>query len=230
MNTAVAALDRNREPLARILPFACYIAFLALTPLLAQAWPDLDRRWLYALQIGSVVLALAMFSGHYVELRSGPRLKTIQWAASGAVGISIFFLWIHLDLPWATLGSSGSGFDPRDAAGEIDWALALVRLFGAAAIVPLMEELFWRSFVLRWIERPAFASLYPATVGLRALAISALVFGIEHNLWVAGAIAGFAYGWLYIRTCNLWAPIFAHALTNLLLGIWILATGNWRFW
>jgi len=66
--------------------------------------------------------------------------------------------------------------------------------------------------------------------GVRALLISSIVFGIEHGLWLAGIIAGLAYGWLYIRSGNLWLPIFAHAVTNLLLGAWVLATGQWHFW
>jgi CAAX prenyl protease-like protein len=64
----------------------------------------------------------------------------------------------------------------------------------------------------------------------RAVLFSALLFGVEHDLWLAGIIAGLAYGWLYVRTGNLWSPILAHGVTNLLLGLWILATGEWRLW
>jgi CAAX prenyl protease-like protein len=230
MNTAALALGRHRDELARILPFALYIAFLAATPLLAEALPGIDQRWLYAVQVGAVALALAVFARRYVELFSGPRLKLSQWAATLAIGIAVFVLWINLDLPWARLGDGGSGFDPRNDDGQIDWPLAAVRLFGASVIVPVMEELFWRSFLMRWSDRPAFLDVYPATVSFRAVIVTSLVFGVEHNLWLAGAIAGLAYGWLYVRTCNLWSPILAHAVTNLVLGLWILQTGSWRFW
>ena len=231
MNSAVTALGRQREPLARILPFALYIGFLAATPLIADALPGIDRRWLYAVQIVAVLLALGYFARHYVELRHAEPLSATQWLAGVATGVAVFLLWIQLDLPWAMLGDgTGPGFDPRTADGAIDWPLAAVRLFGAAAVVPVMEELFWRSFVMRWVDRADFLHLAPAAIGLRALAISSIVFGIEHDLWLAGIVAGLAYGWLYMRSGSLWLPILAHAVTNLLLGIWVLATGNWQFW
>jgi CAAX prenyl protease-like protein len=60
--------------------------------------------------------------------------------------------------------------------------------------------------------------------------ITTVLFGVEHNQWLAGAIAGAAYNWLYMRSGNLWVPVCAHALTNAALGVWIIATGNWQFW
>jgi CAAX prenyl protease-like protein len=230
MNVAVLAPDRHRDALVRVLPFGIYIVFLAVAPMLDRLLSGFDQRWLYAVQVGVVAVALTIFARRYVELFTGPRLKWSQWVATLAIGIAVFVMWINLDLPWARLGEGSSGFDPRAADGAIDWPLAAVRLFGAAAIVPLMEELFWRSFLMRWFDRPAFLEVYPATVSLRALAVTSLVFGAEHNLWLAGAIAGMAYGWLYVRTCSLWSPILAHAVTNLMLGLWILQTGSWRFW
>jgi CAAX prenyl protease-like protein len=67
-------------------------------------------------------------------------------------------------------------------------------------------------------------------VGLRALLLSSLAFGFEHGLWFAGLIAGLAYGGLYRWSGGLRIPILAHAVTNLLLGIWVVNTGNWQFW
>jgi CAAX prenyl protease-like protein len=235
LNTTVIAVPGRRHgALARCLPFIVYISFLAAAPLIGRAFPSADPRWLYAIQIGAASLALVFFWRHYVELRvepgRGQRLSPLQWAASVGAGAAVFVLWVSLDLPWARLGEADAGFDARDAAGRIDWALAAVRLFGAAIVVPVMEELFWRSFIMRWIDRADFLAQAPAAVGLRALAVSSLVFGIEHNLWLAGIIAGLAYGWLYIRTGSLWAPILAHAVTNLMLGVWVLATGQWHFW
>ncbi len=93
-----------------------------------------------------------------------------------------------------------------------------------------MEELFWRSFLLRWIQMPAFLELAPAQIGLRAMLIGSVLFGIEHSLWFAGIVAGLVYAWLYRVSGNLWPPIVAHAVTNLTLGLWVLYSGQWRFW
>jgi CAAX prenyl protease-like protein len=222
-------IGKQRDALVRCAPFALYIALMAATPLLAEALPDIDRRWWYAVKVACVAALLGLFLRAYGELRSGPRLQAGEWLVSLAVGVAVFLVWIQLDLPWLSMGES-AGFDPRDAAGEIVWTLVLIRICGAVLVVPLMEELFWRSFLMRWIDRQDFLALPPAAVGLRALFLSSLVFGLAHNLWFAGLLAGLAYGWLYMRSGNLWSPILSHALTNLLLGLWVLYTGNWQFW
>ena len=213
---------------ARTLPFALYIAFLALAPLL-QRWPQYDGRWLYGIQIGAVILALGLYWRQYREINTGFGLSLGQCLSAVTVGVAVFVLWIHLDFPWATLGES-KGFDPRQADGALNWPLVAMRIFGAAVIVPVMEELFWRSLVMRWIERPDFQALSPKLVGLRAVLMSSVVFGLEHSLWFAGIVAGLAYAWIYRNSGNLWAPIIAHAVTNLALGLWVVLTGNWQFW
>ncbi|HQT72189.1 MAG TPA: CAAX prenyl protease-related protein, partial [Thiobacillus sp.] len=117
-----------------------------------------------------------------------------------------------------------------DASGQIDWLLVAFRIAGAALVVPVMEELFWRSFLQRWVQQPDFMTLNPAQIGLKALFIASALFAVEHLQWLAGLVAGLAYGWLYIRTRNLWAPIIAHAVTNGMLGAYVVATGRWSFW
>jgi hypothetical protein len=62
------------------------------------------------------------------------------------------------------------------------------------------------------------------------LLIASALFAIEHVQWFAGLIAGLAYGWLYIRTRTLWAPIIAHAVTNAGLGAYVVVTRQWGFW
>lgn len=218
----------NRPLLARVLPFALYMAFLAVEQG-ARGWlgDAFDMRWLYPVKVAAVACALWYFRGEYSELLARPRARSILLSALS--GVLVFVLWINLDHGWLDLGG-GPGYDPRRAEGGIDWALAGFRLAGAALVVPLMEELFWRSFLLRWIERQDFLSLPAAEVGFRAILISSLLFGVEHSLWFAGILAGLAYAWLYRRHGNLWSPIIAHATTNLILGLWVLQTGAWQFW
>lgn len=217
------------QALARILPFALYIVFLALGPLVARAFPQWDARWLYAAQIGAVLAGLTFFARDYAELARPARLRRGDWLLAAAAGTAVFALWVNLDAPWASFGEA-AGFDPSRADGSLDWALVAVRLFGAVAVVPVMEELFWRSFVLRWLDREDFLALAPAAASLRGLLLSSLLFGLEHHLWLAGLLAGLAYGGLYRRSGSLWPPVAAHALTNLLLGLWVLHGGHWRFW
>ena len=105
-----------------------------------------------------------------------------------------------------------------------------VRLFALTVTVPLMEELFWRSFLLRWIDSRNFLAADPARASLTAILVVIALFGAEHSQWLAGLLAGAAYTIVYVRTRNILLTTLSHAITNGFLGIWILSTGNWRFW
>jgi CAAX prenyl protease-like protein len=218
----------SRAAWARILPFAAYLFFIVVADVLERlGFATADLRWLYAAKIGVVTLLLAYFWREYRELRhsfTGPKVTVIAIAA----GVAVLALWVSLNADWMIIGSA-SGFDPRND-GQIDWALVLVRIAGAALVVPLMEELFWRSFLMRWIEKSDFETVDPSQIGLRSFVFTVVLFGFEHNLWLAGIVAGAAYSVLYMRYRTLWAPILAHAVTNGLLGIWVVATGSWSYW
>ena len=213
----------------RCLPFGLYILLLVLEGMLPGWVPDFDVRWLYPVKAGLVALALVVLWRHYTELKSWS-LSFGHVFLSLAVGLLVLVLWVNLDAGWMLMGEMGKGFNPTQETGQIDWMLVAFRIAGAALVVPIMEELFWRSFLQRWVQNPDFLALNPAQIGLKALLIASALFAIEHVQWLAGLIAGLAYGWLYIRTRNLWAPILAHAVTNGGLGIYVVTTGQWSFW
>ncbi|MDP1924949.1 MAG: CAAX prenyl protease-related protein [Thiobacillus sp.] len=212
----------------RSLPFGLYIVLLVLEGLLPDWLPDFDVRWLYPVKAGLVALALVVLWRYYTELKTRLPLKHV--VLSVGVGVVVLVLWVNLDAGWMLMGEMGKGYNPTDANGQIDWLLVAFRIAGAALVVPLMEELFWRSFLQRWVQQPDFMTLDPAQIGLKALFIASALFAVEHLQWLAGLVAGLAYGWLYIRTRNLWAPIIAHAVTNGALGAYVVATGRWSFW
>lgn len=236
--TATTMSSPLRPMLARGLPFACYIALLVIASLLPALQPaselasglPVDLLWLYTVQIILVLGTLVIFCRDYLELWVASPVRIADWGLSLLLGILVFVLWINLDGSWATLGKARPGMIPTNDSGGIVWPLVVVRIFGAAAVVPVMEELFWRSFVQRWIDEKDFLALAPAAGNLRALLLTSVVFGFEHSQWLAGIFAGLAYGWLYRRCGNLWPPIVAHSLTNLMLGVWVVHTGQWHFW
>lgn len=218
----------RRAALVRCLPFLIYMAFLALAELLAWfGWSAAELRWLYAVKIGAVVLALTCCWRQYGELKTFPLAAPAVWLAL-ATGVIVLLLWISLGAPWMTIGAPG-GFDPT-SNGRLDWALALVRIAGAALVVPVMEELFWRAFLMRWIDADAFEAVLPSHISIKSVLITSVLFGFEHHLWLAGIVAGLAYAMLYRRHGSLWSPIIAHAVTNAVLGGWVLATGSWSYW
>ena len=211
----------------RIVPFALFMVFVMATSLLTESAGGWDKRHLFTLRALLVGGLLLLFWRRYAELAIAPGMR--QTLLAVVSGLAVFVMWINFDFAWATFGETRP-FNPLQADGGIDWFLLSFRLLGLAIVVPVMEVLFWRSYLMRWIDKPDFQAMQPAAVSLRAVAISSVLFATEHQLWLAGLIAGLVYGLLYVRTGNLWVPVISHAVTNPVLGAWILATGNWQFW
>ena len=219
----------------RVLPFAVFLAVLAARGALPEQAAGLGH-WtlaesLYALQAGVAALALALYWPRYTELH-GPsrRLSASAWLASIATGVIVVVLWVNLDAPWMRIGEPVAGFVPVDPAGRLDWLQIAVRTAGAVLVVPLMEELFWRSFVMRSVDSRDFEQRAPASTTALAIVLSSVVFALGHDLWLAGIIAGVAYALLYVRTGNLWCAVISHAVTNFLLAAWVVHGGHWQFW
>ena len=224
-------LPLSRAALARVIPFAVFMLLLALRGALPDdgSW-GIDPRWVYGITVVVVGGLLAWWWREYGELSAQLLPNLRETALAVAVGVAVFWLWITLDAPWMKIGDASDAFIPVDAQGQLMWPLLVVRWVGAALLVPVMEELFWRSFLMRWVENPQFESVVPQRVGLKAVVLSTFVFMLAHTLWLAAIIAGLAYAWLYVRTGKLWVPILAHAVTNGVLGVWVAMTGKWAYW
>lgn len=131
------------------------------------------------------------------------------------VGLAVFVIWIlpeQFDIPFyrrfCIIGEGGT-----QAVAEASAAMIAVRLVGSAFVISVAEELFFR----KWL------------IGFAGFWWMVALFAIEHDRWLVGAIAGVAYGLLYLRK-GLLAAIVAHATTNLVLGLWVLRSGQWQFW
>ena len=224
-------LPMSRAALVRVVPFAAFMLLLALRGMVPTdgSW-GIDARWIYGVTVLVVGGLLAWFWREYGELVSQTWPTLTQTALAVVTGLVVFVLWISLDAPWMKLGEASAGFTPLDAQGRVDLPLVVVRWIGAALIVPVMEELFWRSYLMRWIQSPQFASVMPQKVGLKAVVLSTFVFMLAHTMWLAAIVAGLAYALLYLRSGKLWLPIIAHAVTNGSLGVWVVVTGKWAFW
>jgi CAAX prenyl protease-like protein len=224
-------LALSRDAWLRIIPFAVFMLLLALRGAAPTdgSW-GFDPSWLYAATVLIVGGVLVVFWREYGELalQNWPLPRPLAWSVG--VGLVVFVLWIHLDAPWMVIGEAAAAYVPVDGDGRLDWPRIVARWLGAALLVPVMEELFWRSFLMRWIERPQFEAVDPRQVGLRSIVLSTFVFMLAHTMWLGALVAGFAYAGLYIVTGTLWAPVIAHAVTNGALGVWVVATRQWQFW
>ena len=224
-------MNLSRAALVRLLPFVAFMAVLALRGMAPDdgSW-GFDVRWLYGLNLVVVGGMLLAWRREYGELAWQNRPTLAEAAAAVAVGLAVFVLWIRLDAPWMQIGEPTAGFVPVDAQGRLEAPLIALRLLGAALLVPVMEELFWRSFLMRWLQAPVFEGVDPRRVGVKALVLSTFVFMLAHPLWLAAIIAGLAYALLYRRSGKLWTAVIAHAVTNGALGLWVVQTGQWQFW
>ena len=221
----------------RVLPFAVFMGFIGvqegLVALVEADWLSLsDQQLLFLYPIKAVVVfaLLVFFYRRYSELRLCDLHKYADTALSVLVGIGVFVLWINMDWDFATIGES-KGFDPTliESDGAYNTLIAF-RIFGAALVVPIMEELFWRSFLLRYIINSDFSKVAIGAFAWPSFLIGAALFGLEHNLVLAGVMAGVAYSLLLYRTKSIVQCILAHAVTNFALGLYVLQSGNWQFW
>jgi CAAX prenyl protease-like protein len=221
----------SRAAWVRLVPFAVFIVLLVLRGIAPAdgSW-GIDPRWLYALAVLVVGALMLYWRREYGELSRQLTPEPREVALAVLVGLAVFVLWIALDAPWMQLGEPAATYVPVGAHGELLWPRIVVRWLGAALLVPVMEELFWRSFLMRWIDRAQFETVDPRRVSFKAIVLSTFVFVLVHTLWLAAAIAGLAYAALYKRTGRLWVPVIAHAVTNGALGVWVVATGRWSFW
>ncbi len=221
----------------RVAPFALFMTFVGLEEALRfltgkgllEISPQVVQG-LYPVKALAVALVLFLFPGSYDEINMRDLAKPLALMLSVAAGLAVFAFWVRLDLPWATIGKP-AGFDPNIYTdGSVRSVMTAFRLFGAVLVVPVMEELFWRSFLIRYIVSPDFSKVPVGHVTWPSFLVTAVLFGLEHNLVVAGILAGIVYNALLCHTRSLSSCILAHAVTNLALGIYVLTAGRWYFW
>jgi hypothetical protein len=221
--------ERNSSHSARWLPYvAPMAAFLALTTIESWAAPA-NYVWLYLVKVIVVTGIVIGFRQPWREIQ--PQAKLLLPAVS--VGLAIFVQWILLDqwIPYPHLGDR-IGFNPFAAITDpaLRTLFLTARFYGLVILVPVIEELFWRSFLLRYFSDPDFTRLAVGTFSWQAFCFVAIAFGLAHPEWLVAVIAACAYALLLRQTKSLFACIVAHSITNLALGLYVVLTQDWRYW
>ncbi|VAV85711.1 hypothetical protein MNBD_DELTA01-1792 [hydrothermal vent metagenome] len=218
------------------------MAFIALEQgvgALSETFPSLasfstyDHFVFYPIKTILIAIILIVLWRRYDELRGTSWFAPKDLVAAIITGIVVFIIWINLDLPYARMGEGASGFNPYEmgyGGGAVVIGIIAVRLFGASVIVPIFEELFWRSFIMRYLIDANIGKVALGAFTLFSFIGTAVLFGLEHHLWLAGIVAGLIYGGLLYYTKNLKSCIVSHGITNLLLGLYVLYSGNWHLW
>ena len=126
-----------------------------------------------------------------------------------------------------------STFDPLSQWPDrplLAYGFLAVRLLGLAVVVPLIEEFFLRGFAMRFVVTADWWKVPFGTYTPAAAAVGTLLPVLSHPAEALSALAWFGMvTWLTFRTKNIWDCVVAHAVTNLLLGCYVIATGDWRF-
>jgi hypothetical protein len=183
----------------------------------------------YIAKMAAVTATLIYFQGPLGDIR--PSWRVVPIAAG--VGLVIVAQWLLIDelVPYPHLGTR-VGYDPFVAidASWLQWTFLLARLYGLVLVVPVMEELFWRSFLLRYATTPDFTTLTVGQFSTAAFWVVVAVSAVSHPEWLVAAVASALFAWLLRHTRSLFASIVAHAVANAALGGYILGTGKWHYW
>jgi exosortase E/protease (VPEID-CTERM system) len=180
--------------------------------------------WLYPLRVLAAAWVLWIFRRRYAHLG-----WTLSWRAL-AIGVATFAMWLAL----VPAGPSARDEWPAALhAAPAYWAAAwlLFRVVGFTITVPLVEELAFRAYLTRRLIGPDVERLPIGLFSWSSFAISSVLFGMLHGgLWLAGTIAGMSFALALYQRRALADAVVAHATTNGLIAVYVLATGRWSVW
>jgi uncharacterized protein len=214
-------------------PFVVFMALLALGELVSHfgdglaSWPLAEPKyWIFPLQtVLCGVLLIWWWRSYDFRWNRG-------WLVGVAAGLFVLGVWVS---PQWLFGADArvGGFDPWFFGGGTAFRWNVIgRVLRLVVVVPLVEELFWRGFLLRHLIRDPFHEIPFGTLNWRAFIAVALLFALAHwgpDFWPALA-TGAIYNLVATFTRSLAACVIAHATTNLLLGVYIYRTQQWGFW
>ena len=226
-------------------PFATWIGLQMVLPVTA---------WAYAVRAAATALVglWCLWKGRSdksVASPNGPRqarpprlgeaaLSPLRFFTGLLAGILVTVLWIVPEIspfyrmwfcwPIGSLPAASTDPSPYDPA-VCGWTLTVAKLVGSAFVIAPVEEVFFRSFLYRWLQKRDFLSIPLSRFDLSAFLWMVLLFTLEHDRPLAAALAGAVYGFAAIRW-GLTSAIIAHVTTNLLLALHVIFSNSWSFW
>jgi CAAX prenyl protease-like protein len=192
----------------------------------------LPPQWLYSVRFVVVLGVILAVSRPYLTFRASYPLFSI------VMGLLVFGIWVGPDVlfgyrhHWlfenAITGSAVSSLPPW-LKGNVKFIV--LRAVSSTFLVPVLEELFWRGWMMRWLIDTRFQNVPLGQYSAFAFWVVAVLFASEHGpYWEVGLVAGILYNWWMVRTRNLADCMLAHAVTNGVLSVYVLFTGQWQYW
>lgn len=232
MSASQISLNSEQAATAHVLPFLAWLVLMLLP--VAPTTNYLIRTAV------SLILLLWLRPWKWYRFR----LNGIMLGLTGVTAVVVFWVWVAPETEWfacrfpnlhrfylhfgrfGVRAPTGTAFDPA----RCGWTLTLTRLVGSSFVIAPVEEFFWRGFLYRLLFSRAFLDVPLRTFSLWRFALLAVLFGLEHDRWLTGLVAGAAYTTLVVASGELWPALFAHVATNLLLALYVLQTGSYQFW
>jgi CAAX prenyl protease-like protein len=207
-------------------------------------WFGMEHRHypiVYTIKLALTIAAMIFVLPGY---RQFPFRVSMLAIVTGVVGV-ILWIWLcQLGLERRLLSAIGldgllnlgerPAYNPLEQlAATPVWAYTFlaIRFLGLALIVPIIEEFFLRGFIMRVVIRDEWWKVPFGEVNRAAIAAGTLVPMLMHPGELLAAAVWFSLvTWLMVRTRNIWDCVAAHAVTNLLLGIYVVTQHEWQLW
>ena len=193
---------------------------------------------IYGIKVLVTSALLVYFAGLY--LKQFP-VSVTAWSV--VTGVAGFFVWIgicSLGLEtylagWFTgeFTSPRSQFNPFAQLPDQSalWTFLAIRFLGLVVMVPVCEELFLRGFLMRFVESPNWWTISLSRLSTRTMLVAPAYGILTHPTEALAAVVWFSLvTWLVNHTGRLWDAVVAHAITNLMLGVYICLYSQWQLW
>ena len=208
-------------------PFAVFMVWLAVDKYIPIANPAKEL-----LRDAVLVAAILGFSRHILPTRAP------YWLASIGLGLAVCALWIAPDalVPgwrghWLFQNGITGHLKTSIPPNELTPLMLVLRTARASLLVPVIEELFWRGWLPRWIQDSRIDRVPLGQYSRLAFWATAALFAAEHGpYWEVGLVCGVIYNWWMQRTRSLGDLVLVHAVTNLALSLYVIGMGRWEFW
>jgi len=211
-----------------VFPFVIYLLIGELVPGLLVGY-DAHYHIYVAYTLRTVIVGgiLVRYRSLYTELTD----RKFDVPAM-LVGTIIFALWVGLEGHYPVFsGASSHFYDPSIFGTGMLILLLCVRFVGSVLVAAFIEELFTRSFLMRYVIDPErWAEVPVGMYTFTSFMVVALFFGFAHFQWLPGILAGILLNLLLYKRRNIFSCVQAHAMANLLLFFYVLYTGSWFFW
>lgn len=236
---------RRRPELPYVGPFLVYLILLGCESLLDNRYYTLH---FYALRTAGGLGAVMLFWRYYPPFGKLHPVKCLVFGVTVAYGWVIVHRlvagqycggeWITPRQSWYVQPLGGDAapadyFDPAKVygSGMMYWVYLIVRIGGASTVVPIVEELFWRAFLLRaLIDWDGFEEVSLGEFTLKSFLLCSVLSAAEHPQWEVGILCWMVYNGLFYWTRSILCLIVTHGITNLLLLAHVAAREDWVFW